>query len=134
MVHQRQCLALGLEAGNDLPGDLMQENFEDMEYEDSTTTNISDIMPQTDKRFRFQYEYDFGDSWNHEVLFEGMVQSVSKVKYPLCVEGERACPPEDCGGMRAYGDLAMATQPPNDEPHAESLAWVAAPAAEQESA
>src|SRR5262249_30985777 len=38
--------------GDQLYGDpdLMQENFEDMEYEDSTTTNISDIMPQTDKR------------------------------------------------------------------------------------
>src|SRR5438874_2639787 len=49
---------------------LMQENFEEMQYKDSTTTKISDIVPKTGKRFRFQYEYDFGDSWYHEVLFE----------------------------------------------------------------
>src|SRR5262249_51300597 len=55
--------------------DLMQENFEDMEYKDSTTTKISEILPKTGKRFRFQYEYDFGDSWYHEVLFEGVVRS-----------------------------------------------------------
>src|ERR1700747_2518317 len=48
--------------------DLLQENFDDMEYKDSMTTKISDILPRTGKRFRFQYEYDFGDSWYHEVL------------------------------------------------------------------
>jgi hypothetical protein len=53
---------------------LLQENFEDMEYEDSTTTKTSDILPKTGRRFRFQYEYDFGDSWDHEVLFEGVVR------------------------------------------------------------
>lgn len=59
--------------GQQLYGDpeLMQENFEDMDYMDSTTTNVSDILPRSGKRFRFQYEYDFGDSWHHEVLFEG---------------------------------------------------------------
>src|SRR5262249_26892291 len=69
--------------------DLMQENFEEMEYKDSTTTKISDILPRTGRRFRFQYEYDFGDSWYHEVLFEGVVRADPKVKYPLCLEGER---------------------------------------------
>src|SRR5579871_1208528 len=47
--------------------DLLQENFEDMEYKDSTTTKISDILPRTGKRFRFRYEYDLGVSWNHEL-------------------------------------------------------------------
>ncbi len=42
--------------------DLMQENFEDMEYKDSTAMKVSDILPEGGKRFRFGYEYDFGDS------------------------------------------------------------------------
>jgi hypothetical protein len=36
--------------------DLMQENFEDMEYQDSTATKVSDVLPRTGRRFRFQYE------------------------------------------------------------------------------
>jgi len=42
-----------------------------MEYKDSTATKISDILLKTGKRFRFRYEYDFGDSWYHEVLSRG---------------------------------------------------------------
>jgi hypothetical protein len=103
---------------------LLQENFEDMEYEDSTTTRISDILPKAGRRSRFQYEYDFGDSWYHEVLFEGVVRADPKVKYPLCLEGERACPPEDCGGIWGYPDFVEAIQNPDHERHEELLEWV----------
>jgi hypothetical protein len=103
---------------------LLQENFDDMEYRDSTTTRISDILPKSGRRFRLQYEYDFGDSWNHEVLFEGVVRADPKAKYPLCPEGERACPPEDCGGIWGYPDFVEAIQDPDHERHEELLAWV----------
>lgn len=104
--------------------DLMQENFEDMEYKDSTATRISDILPKGGRRFRFQYEYDFGDSWNHDVLFEGTVRAEPKVKYPRCLEGARACPPEDCGGVCGYADFVEAIQHPDNERHEELLEWV----------
>jgi hypothetical protein len=104
--------------------DLMQENFEDMGYEDSTTTRISDILPKTGRRFRFRYEYDFGDSWDHEVLCEGVVRAEPKVRYPLCLEGERACPLEDCGGIWGYADFVQAIQDPDHEQHEELLEWV----------
>ena len=48
-----------------------QENFDEFDYEDSTQTMLSDLIPTKEKAFRIVYEYDFGDSWNHEVLFEG---------------------------------------------------------------
>lgn len=104
--------------------DLLQENFEDMEYMDSTTTRISDILPRNSKRFRFQYEYDFGDSWYHEVLFEGVVKADPKAKYPVCLEGARACPPEDCGGIWSYPDFVEAVQNPDNERHKELLEWI----------
>ncbi len=104
--------------------DLMQENFEDMEYKDSTTTRISDLLPKPGKRFQFQYEYDFGDSWYHDVFFEGIVRAEPKLKYPLCLEGERACPPEDCGGIWGYADFVEAIQNPDHEQHEELLEWV----------
>ncbi len=112
--------------GDQLYGDpmLMEENMEEMGYKDSTTTKISDLLPKTNKRFRFQYEYDFGDSWEHEVLFEGIVRAESKVKYPRCLEGARACPLEDCGGVWGYGDFVEAIQNPDNEQHEEMLEWV----------
>ena len=48
------------------------------------------------------YEYDFGDGWRHEVLLEDMVLRKAGVKYPVCLDGQRACPPEDCGGIDGY--------------------------------
>ena len=51
------------------------------------------------------YEYDFGDSWKHEIIFEGFQDRVQGTKYPVCLEGTRACPPEDCGGTFGYKDL-----------------------------
>ena len=86
--------------GEQLYGDplLMQENFEEMEYEDSTGTRLSDILPKSGRRFRFGYEYDFGDSWRHEVLFEGCPRAERGKRYPVCLEPARACPPEDVGG------------------------------------
>ena len=75
-------------------------------------------------RFSFQYEYDFGDSWEHEVLVEGVVPPEPKVKYPLCLEGSRACPPDDCGGVWGYADFVEAIQNPDNERHEELMEWV----------
>jgi hypothetical protein len=103
---------------------LMEETFEEMEYEDSTTTMLSDILPKNNKRFRFKYEYDFGDSWNHEILFEGCIQAEPSCQYPLCLEGERACPPEDVGGVWGYANFLEALADPKHEQHEEKLEWV----------
>lgn len=53
----------------------------------------------------FEYEYDFGDSWVHEVTHEGILIRESGIKYPHCIDGARACPPEDCGGPPGYENL-----------------------------
>ena len=50
---------------------LMEEDMEEFGCLDSTRTKISKILPKTGKRFSFSYEYDFGDGWEHEILFEG---------------------------------------------------------------
>jgi hypothetical protein len=104
--------------------ELVEPNFVELKYKDSTTTTISDILPKNARRFRFQYEYDFGDSWYHEVLFEGIVSPDSKAKYPLCLEGARACPPDDCGGVWGYADLVEAIGDKKHERHDEMLECV----------
>lgn len=51
------------------------------------------------------YEYDFGDGWEHEVLLEGILLKDKALAYPRCIDGARACPPEDCGGIPGYEEL-----------------------------
>ena len=51
---------------------------------------------------KFIYEYDFGDSWEHEILVETILPIEKGLHYPICLKGKRACPPEDCGGIWGY--------------------------------
>ena len=59
----------------------------------------------TDIGDRAEYEYDFGDGWEHDVVLEQVSPRVAKARYPQCLAGERACPPEDCGGPHGYHEL-----------------------------
>lgn len=70
------------------------------------------------------YEYDFGSSWVHEVRFEGLHVAEPGTSYPVCLDGERHRPPEDCGGVRAYHDLLMVLADQSDPEHASKLEWV----------
>jgi len=70
------------------------------------------------------YAYDFGDGWNHAVMYEGGAQLQPNVKYPLCVSGARKCPPEDCGGVHGYAEFLEAIRDPKHERHAELLDWI----------
>ncbi|GBE41974.1 plasmid pRiA4b ORF-3-like protein [bacterium BMS3Bbin10] len=67
----------------------------------------------------FSYEYDFGDSWIHEIRIEKALPADPAVHYPRCLAGERACPPEDCGGPPGYEDLPAALQDPAHPRHEE---------------
>jgi hypothetical protein len=71
----------------------------------------------------FSYEYDFGDSWVHEVLVEKASQvGVAGVR---CLDGARACPPEDCGGVRGYHEYLKILSDPNHPEHTpERLEWL----------
>ncbi len=51
------------------------------------------------------YEYDYGDGWVHSVKLEGYMHREKGVKYPVCIDGERAFPPENCGGPDRYSSI-----------------------------
>lgn len=104
--------------------ELLEDDFEDLEIEDSTSTLLSDVLPADGKRFQFTYEYDFGDYWQHEILFEGCLESVKGTKLPICLEGERACPPENCGGVEGYEHLLDVLSDPKHEEHSDTKEWV----------
>ncbi|NQT93701.1 MAG: plasmid pRiA4b ORF-3 family protein [Lentisphaerae bacterium] len=48
------------------------------------------------------YDYDFGDGWQHSVVLEAILPREQGASYPRCIAGERACPPEDVGGPWGY--------------------------------
>ncbi len=73
---------------------------------------------------RATYTYDFGDDWLHTVTLRGVVERVPRMKYPRCVAGKRACPPEDCGGELGYEGFLDAIQNPQHEEHDSMLEWV----------
>jgi hypothetical protein len=83
---------------------------------------LSQLAGQGVKKFR--YQYDMGDSWWHTIAVEKTLLAEAGVKYPRCVAGERACPPEDCGGPWGYGDLVDTIQNPKHKRHAELLEWI----------
>ncbi len=76
------------------------------------------------RRIKFRYVYDMGDDWLHEVKVEKVFAPEPKVVYPRCTGGERACPPEDCGGFPGYFHLLEATADPKHPEHNEMIEWV----------
>ena len=104
--------------------ELLCEGFEDETPPvNSLRTKVSKIVPKDGKRFRFEYEYDFGDGWEHEILFEGCLKAEKGTRYPLCIEGQRACPPEDVGGPFGYQEYLEALTDPKHERHKEFMEW-----------
>lgn len=69
------------------------------------------------------YEYDFGDGWIHDVVLEEIIPCGASQQV-ACVGGERACPPEDCGGTRGYQTLLEAMADPRHEQHDELMRWI----------
>jgi hypothetical protein len=103
---------------------LMEDDFEELGYVDSTRTRLSEVLPTTGKRMKFDYEYDFGDSWRHDVEFGGGAEIPVGSRYPICQAGARACPPEDVGGVRGYEEFLAAMADPSHERHQELSAWI----------
>ena len=83
---------------------------------------VVDLAPAP--RRKFIYEYDFGDGWEHEVLVEKILSLDSTFKHPVCLAGENACPPEDCGGIGGYYNLLEILADPKHSEHETMKEWI----------
>lgn len=74
---------------------------------------------------KIKWEYDFGDSWVHEITLveKQAVEEDEKVKVQL-LKGSGACPPEDCGGVGGYRHLLNVLKNPDDEEYEEMIEWL----------
>ncbi len=82
---------------------------------------ISDFFSLNKKNFL--YEYDFGDSWNHDIFLEKILSKKPDTIYPICLAGERACPPEDCGGSYGYEDFIKIIKDPQHKEYKNMMKW-----------
>jgi len=83
---------------------------------------ISDYFTLDNKKSK--YTYDFGDDWLHRLLLEKILPRKVNTNYPKCIEGKRACPPEDCGGICGYEEFLYAIKNPKHEQHREMKEWI----------
>lgn len=70
------------------------------------------------------YIYDFENHWDHDVEIEWVLPREDNVDYPVCIEGEQNCPPEDCGGAGGYEELLEILKDPSHDDYEEKWKWV----------
>jgi hypothetical protein len=86
-------------------------------------TLLMNVAPRAGKVL--VYEYDFGDSWVHRIKVEKILkQEPSTGSTVTCIDGARACPPEDCGGVWGYEDMLEVIKDPKHEEHQSTLEWL----------
>ncbi|MDQ2841763.1 MAG: plasmid pRiA4b ORF-3 family protein [Acidobacteriota bacterium] len=71
----------------------------------------------------FEYIYDFGDNWRHDILIEAILPVTPRKRYPVCMDGARTAPPEDVGGIGGYERYLEALFDPTHEEHRNMLEW-----------
>lgn len=102
---------------------MLDDGFSDIQVIDSLATKLSHLFGKPRPPQRFTYEYDFGDGWLHELEYEGPCEAPRRKKLPLCLKGERACPPEDCGGVWGYYHLLEVLGDPTHEEYEDLTEW-----------
>lgn len=102
-------------------GDFMSDD------QDEDAVRLSDLLSR--KGQKLSYTYDFGDDWDHLVKLEktlrpGSTEALAAGPVPVCLAGEGACPPEDCGGASGYWNLKEALANPDHDDHEDMLEWL----------
>jgi len=88
---------------------------------DERDIQIRNIAPSEGDKI--VYEYDFGDGWGHTITVEKILPNDPHIRYPHCLTGKRACPPEDVGGIWGYEEFLEAMRDPDHVEHESYLEW-----------
>ena len=98
-------------------------------HRDERRTPLRRLLAKQGDRIR--YIYDFGDDWEHEIVVEKVLAAEPGTRYPVCVAGKGARPPEDCVGPWGYADLRAALADRGHEDHDRMLEWLGLESAAQ---
>ena len=91
----------------------------EISVENERTMRLSGLLSRVGSKAT--YLYDFGDDWQHGIVLEKRLPVDPNRTYPVCLDGEMACPPEDCGGIYGFFDVVEALSDPNHERYEERL-------------
>lgn len=103
-------------------GDPADDETGDLGIKDERQVQLNQFV--SGPGIKFEYEYDFGDSWEHTLLVEKVLPVEEYGHYPVCLRGKRACPPEDVGGVWGYTDFLEAINDPEHPEHDDYLEWI----------
>ncbi len=107
---------------NDGMTDYAPREFEVEGSRNSRTIKLNSILKK--EKSKILYEYDFGDSWNHDIILEKIIKEEETGQIPRCIKGKRNCPPEDCGGTWGYSDLLLTISNPKHEDYESMMEWL----------
>ncbi|MFT3783165.1 MAG: plasmid pRiA4b ORF-3 family protein [Nibricoccus sp.] len=95
---------------------------DELVVEDDRDVTLADL--DLASRDRLHYAYHFGEGWQVEVRVEKAMVVEKGTAYPVCLAGERAGPPEDCGGLEAFHDMLACIKEPGTDLGREWLEWL----------
>ncbi len=95
---------------------------DELTIEDDRDVTLGDL--DLERRERVTYGYHFGEGWQVEIKVEKASAPEKGATYPVCLAGERAGPPEDCGGLEAFHDMLACIKEPHTELGREWLEWL----------
>jgi hypothetical protein len=88
---------------------------------EAETIRLNKVLTQPKQRMF--YEYDFGDSWHHQIALEAIEEPHPRATFPKCLAGAHACPPEDVGGPPGYAMFLEAMRDPRHAYHGHYREW-----------
>ncbi len=96
--------------------------WDEMGNVDYSDMKISDLLKKV--KDKIIYEYDFGDSWEHDIILEKIEKGEVNDGIPVCLTGKNNCPPEDCGGIWGFYDMLEILKQPSHEEYEEYIEWL----------
>ncbi len=96
--------------------------FEVENTHDSRTLGLNDILHLEDQII--YYLYDFGDSWDHKITLEKIIEEPVSEPVPQCKEGARRGPPEDCGSIGGYYEYLKIIADKTHEEYKSTKRWL----------
>ena len=90
--------------------------------EDDRDVTLADV--RLSEHDRAAYDYLFAEGWHVDIRVEKTTAAEKGAIYPRCVAGERAGPPEDCGGIEAYKDMLYCLKHPETDLGREWREWL----------
>lgn len=96
--------------------------WDDERNVDYKKVKVSDLLKK--EKDKIVYEYDFGDSWEHDIVLEKILPVDDNQTYPFCLGGKMACPPDDCGGIWGYESMLQVVKDPKHEEYEDMLEWL----------